>query len=157
MKNKIIITLTVLTTLLFFAGSYFSTKQASYKTIIKEVNDFGLEATQIAKLNQWIKKEPSEFFEDLDEFPKAQEDIYNLEKQLKAPFNTTIIKVDKEIKGIVTISLESRIFRDDIPSLLKLYKFQIPNGYVDFQSVEVRGSYVISKLNLIKFYKGAQK
>jgi hypothetical protein len=154
MKSKLIILLTFASIVFVLAGNYFQKKQNEIETILSKASSLQKEGIALAKMNKWIKNEPNILLEQLENRQTAEEKLLNLESNIKKLFNTTVSSIDKSKHGVLSLSITSKIQRDDIDSLLRLYKLTVINGYVDFKSVTVANNYVITNFDLIKFYKG---
>jgi len=154
MQSKIIIFLTVMSVFVVLVGNHFQKKQNEIEVILSKGSSFQKEAIKLAEMNRWIKNEPKILLEQLDDIQVAEKELLNLESNIKKLFNTTVSNIDKTQEGILSLSVKSKIQRDDIDSLLRLYKLTVINGYVDLRSIIVTKNYIITNFNLIKFYKG---
>ena len=153
MKRTIVIILTILTILAMIAGNYFSEKVPQYNQKLSELTKVHDSGAVIAKTNSWIVNSVILKIDNIENFQNAQSYIMGIEENLKENLNTTLIKLDKKQKGFIVISLKSKIYRNDISNLLKLFKLDVSNGYVRINSFSVESDYIITNFDLIKFYK----
>ena len=153
MKNKIALLLSVVTIIVLLANNYFSYKIPILKEKLKS-DEISLEnITKISNTNVWIKRNIIPLVDTFEKQEESESIILNIEASLKNKLNTTIDGIDKTKNGIITISITSKILRDDVDNLLKLFKLQVPNGYVKINKLNIESNYVVTNFDLIKFYK----
>ena len=153
MKKKFVILLSMVSIMLVITNSFYSYKIPMIQDKIRLIDNNNDKVLNISKTNHWIKTELIPKIETFNNFKTVEKEILNIETSMKKTFNTSIINIDKSKKGIIMISVNSKIYRDDIKSLLKLFKLQIPNGFVKINSIHTDSNYFLTNFDLIKFYK----
>ena len=153
MKSLIATTLIILTIVVVLSNSYFKDHLLKFQQKSNDISKFHTSGTEIVNTNRWISQNIIPQIDDIEEFNVAQNYIMNFEESLRGSLNTIVKNLSDNKKGIITISLKSKIYRDDVNNLLKLFKLNITNGYVQINSYSVYDNYVEANLDLVKFYK----
>lgn len=153
MKKSIALILSIITVVLVVLNNYFSYKIPTNQDSLDTINKSMDEVTSISQTNEWIAQNVIPKLDSLDSFENSEKDILDYETSIKETLNTTINNIDKSKKGLIMISVTSKIYRDDVKSLLTLFKLQIPNGHVKINKISTDSSFFVTDLDLIKFYK----
>lgn len=153
MKNIVFIILTFCTLFVVVSDNYFKNKIPEYEKELIELDNIEKKASKIVETSHFVKKNILNRIGDFQTLNQATKNLMRLEEKLRTSFNTTLENLDKSKKGQVSISLSSKLYRDDTKNLLALFKTNVDNGFLKINSLEVSSLYVTTKFDLIKFYK----
>ena len=153
MKKLIALLLSIVTIVLMILGNYFSYKTPLIEGKLATINKGYDDISKIAETNRWIKDFIIPKVNSFENFDNAEKILISIESNIKDSFNTTINGIDRSKKGVVRMSISSRIYRNDVKTLLDLFKLKVPNGYIQINKLSIDSNYVITNLDLIKFYK----
>ena len=153
MKQSISLILAFLIVVSIIAGNYFDAKTPQYENNVRALQNDYQSAKKVAEAVRWVNSEVVPEVDDFEKKDLAETNLINLQEELKVTLNTTLNSFDKDKKGYMQMNVTSKIYRNDIKNLLRLFRLKIDNGYVKIKNITIDSSYVNANIELIKFYK----
>jgi len=151
-KFFIIAILVLLSVLFILLNQYLQNHSIKLTDETKTLKNEYKNVKDISNTNRWIKENIIKN-SDIEKKEDVVVQIITLQDMIKDRYDTTILEFDKENKNYVKLSLNIKLYKDDIEGILDILKLKIDNGIVLIDSLVVNDSIVDIKLSIIKYCK----